>query len=226
MASQYPPDIRFTRFPDLPAELRCKIWALAATHPRIVCPLLYKKPRRTLSLSRNTRTVLYRSDTLAPAILHVSSESRIEGLKYYERLGCEGFDTYINWDHDYLTFVDGSFDFSLDWPRSGFTLKAAKCQQIALRSGGHIGNLKDYLPGLKRVVLICNPQCSELLTRNSRLQIPGPITQTPPRELGRSDQSFDMRLEDAFSGLSIEYTELLWGPHRRKKKRATHFLSL
>ncbi|KAG4428795.1 hypothetical protein IFR05_015721 [Cadophora sp. M221] len=127
------PDALFTRFSSLPIELRYRVWAFAATHSRFVSIFDYQpKPTRRRGL---TKQRLYKSNTLAPAILHVSTESRTEGLRYYEKLACRGLATYINWDHDFLTILDPNFWWRFDWSGSDLATKATQCRQLAIYPG-------------------------------------------------------------------------------------------
>ncbi|KAH8790336.1 hypothetical protein F5882DRAFT_491738 [Hyaloscypha sp. PMI_1271] len=74
----------FTCFPRLPKEIRNKIWALAALEPRVI-PLFI--------MTRDLEHRKVSSQAAHPAIVHVNTESREEGMRYYERVleKCSGF---------------------------------------------------------------------------------------------------------------------------------------
>ena len=66
-------DRAFHFFPQLPPELRAKVWEYA-TVPRVVC------------VAYNPRTARVESSTPIPALLHVNRESRYEALRRYKKL--------------------------------------------------------------------------------------------------------------------------------------------
>lgn len=84
-----PPEMEvFTLFPKLPIELRLKIWEEACYNERdvhVVVILLFE------DLHNEYKPVFgYRSSSILTAVLHTSSESRQEALKYYQlSLGTE-----------------------------------------------------------------------------------------------------------------------------------------
>jgi hypothetical protein len=75
-----PLDEKFHLFPELPRELRNKIWKLASHEPRIIT--LDEKQRLRSSVYTWKSTVL--KQRRHPSILHTSQEAREEGLRYYE----------------------------------------------------------------------------------------------------------------------------------------------
>jgi hypothetical protein len=97
----------FKPFQRFPIEIRYAIWELAACEPRVV-EFEYVKILVELS-PENEQEGSYKeevelgSETLSPAILHTSQESRRVGTKLYERLRSRGVkDIYINWDYDVI----------------------------------------------------------------------------------------------------------------------------
>ncbi|KAK7751266.1 hypothetical protein SLS62_006811 [Diatrype stigma] len=85
----------FTKFKELPPELRIKIWQQAMPGPRIIIvespfTKTWNQMSRSLedSLSRaSTKDILeatWRTRTKTPTLLHVSAESRHEALKRYQ----------------------------------------------------------------------------------------------------------------------------------------------
>lgn len=66
-------DREFHFFPQLPPELRAKVWEFA-TFPRVVV------------VAYNPATERVESDTPIPALLHVNQESRYEALRRYKKL--------------------------------------------------------------------------------------------------------------------------------------------
>jgi 2EXR family len=61
----------FTLFPELPLELRTRIWIFAASIPR------------NIYLTELRIVPLVAGQSVAPAIMHASQESRTEGKRYY-----------------------------------------------------------------------------------------------------------------------------------------------
>ena len=92
----------FQYFPKLPEELRRRIWAFAASQPRVI---------EVRQLIRGPPTEFH-SPTLPPAVLAVSSESRHEALCYYEKV--EVLNEYMgeNIESFYyaVSFRDQAFD--------------------------------------------------------------------------------------------------------------------
>jgi len=82
------PDLKFTLFPKLPAELQLKIWKMAIHVPHIV-KIAYSegfKDGIPLLNDRESRVAInsVASQTGPPAILHVCHASRTEALKVYK----------------------------------------------------------------------------------------------------------------------------------------------
>ncbi|KAH8586284.1 hypothetical protein B0O99DRAFT_678881 [Bisporella sp. PMI_857] len=118
---------QFTCFPELPTELRLKIWGFAACHPRSIniwSSDFGKKIGIPLRANEDDETdfVIWKlcSKTAPPTILSVCSESRTEALKYYRlEFGTEfkfadfTFTThpriYVNFEVDRICFLE-SFD--------------------------------------------------------------------------------------------------------------------
>jgi hypothetical protein len=71
----------FTVFPNLPLEMRTKIWKAAAHIPRII-EVGFGPAGGFTSFNHHLRTVS-RTCRRAPAVLHTSHEARTEGLRYY-----------------------------------------------------------------------------------------------------------------------------------------------
>ncbi|KUJ21584.1 uncharacterized protein LY89DRAFT_681048 [Mollisia scopiformis] len=115
----------FTCFPDLPIELRLRIWTWACFHPRDVH--VGVKTVRTITPWTNPSPIglvdyrYYFSRTSCPLILRTTRESRSEALKRYqldfgihtsiERLTCSiPPRIYVNWEADRICIDD---DFAL-----------------------------------------------------------------------------------------------------------------
>ncbi|KAH8591764.1 hypothetical protein B0O99DRAFT_631611 [Bisporella sp. PMI_857] len=73
-------DLRFHSFPDLPTELRLKIWELAITEPRTVTVAGVKPPYQRGEPRTSPR---FRANIFIPPVLHVCQESRREALAVY-----------------------------------------------------------------------------------------------------------------------------------------------
>ena len=207
-----PPDTPFTRFSGLPIELRCRIWAFAATHRRFVC--ISDHAPQSSKRCRSTNTRLCRSTTLTPAILHASSESRTEGLRYYKKLPCRGLATYINWDHDYLTLLDSNFWWRFDWSGSNLATEATQCRRLAIKPG-HVNyrlHASGKFPALERLLIVSNTLSDEA----ADLQIFDLISPTQAAEtIVANDNEATMlewfrnfHAESASCDLRIEYAEL------------------
>jgi 2EXR family len=75
----------FTRFSELPSELRIKIWSFVCFQPRNVD--VFTETLGTIRVSDDTHFDTYKFYShfcSHPAILHVSKEAREEGLKHYQ----------------------------------------------------------------------------------------------------------------------------------------------
>ncbi|KAI0525437.1 hypothetical protein F5B22DRAFT_341316 [Xylaria bambusicola] len=105
----------FAQFPDLPAELRIKIWQFAIPETRAV---VIKSPysRRTSPTSLDKvlpqgldASETWYSTTTVPALLHVNAEARHEALKHYSlSLGVGKAEprVYVDFNRDTLFFGD------------------------------------------------------------------------------------------------------------------------
>ena len=87
----------FTCFPELPVELRCKIWREVCFRRRNIC-ISFKELGHWVEEDEHGhevspfRAFMYLSDSTHPTILHASHESRTEGLKHYTLdFGVENF---------------------------------------------------------------------------------------------------------------------------------------
>ncbi|KAI1376431.1 hypothetical protein F4677DRAFT_78029 [Hypoxylon crocopeplum] len=104
----------FTKFGELPPELRIKIWQYAMPGPRtVVAKSPYRKQQQTpksleeaLSESHDQAETWY-STTQIPALLHVNAEARHEALKHYKlSLGAGGLQPriYVDFSRDTVFF--------------------------------------------------------------------------------------------------------------------------
>jgi hypothetical protein len=103
----------FTKFGELPPELRVNIWQLAMPEARtvVVQSPYAKRSRRPTSLegllpgSQDT----WQSATQIPALLHVNSEARYEALKHYSLslgVGAAQPRIYVDFERDTVFFGD------------------------------------------------------------------------------------------------------------------------
>ncbi|KAK0105044.1 hypothetical protein ONS95_004588 [Cadophora gregata] len=74
--------LSFPQFPNLPRELRNRIWRYAAFEKRIVRVIYRSHAKLDPSLS----TLTIEKQSRHPAIVHTSKEAREEGKRYYERV--------------------------------------------------------------------------------------------------------------------------------------------
>ncbi|KUJ11602.1 uncharacterized protein LY89DRAFT_739030 [Mollisia scopiformis] len=114
----------FTRFLDLPLEIRQKIWDEASSIPRVID--ISPRPAFSLSISlaffeefRRAPVVFQTYCQRIPSILHVPREARRIGLEHYELgFGTDFRDSadpvallkadpkiYINWDNDIICLL-------------------------------------------------------------------------------------------------------------------------
>ncbi|KAN0117348.1 hypothetical protein V8E51_003325 [Hyaloscypha variabilis] len=98
--------LKFTKFPELPTEMRLKIWAYAA------------KTQRLLELQYCIVDRKFFTFQKLPAILHTSQESRGVGLSYYHlSFGTDKHppDTYFNSDNDIIYFGSEQYGDEIDF---------------------------------------------------------------------------------------------------------------
>jgi hypothetical protein len=96
--------VTFILFRRFAPEIRRLIWKHAANEVRLV-EFTYVSKEKTIGAR-------FPSRTLVPAILHTSKEAREVGLQIYEKLDFGSSflginSTYINWEHDVVTFKAG-----------------------------------------------------------------------------------------------------------------------
>jgi hypothetical protein len=102
----------FTLFPELPFELRLKIWSFIAPGPRVV-GINYRNQRakrRGISVTFYHNRAGWTSPDPVPIILHISQESRTEGLKSLKTtFGSHWFpgEVYFDFEKDTLHFANG-----------------------------------------------------------------------------------------------------------------------
>ncbi|GAP90572.2 hypothetical protein SAMD00023353_5000620 [Rosellinia necatrix] len=130
----------FTKFGQLPPELRIKIWEFALPGARVVMvnSPYARQEWAPNSLDEALPQVLdeetWQSTTQIPALLHVNSESRHEALKHYSlSFGVGGAQPriYIDFDRDTLFFGDAELrpECSSLWAR---TKDLEKVQRLAI----------------------------------------------------------------------------------------------
>ncbi|KAG0650631.1 hypothetical protein D0Z07_2656 [Hyphodiscus hymeniophilus] len=96
----------FTLFPELPSELRFKIWQLCIPGPRVV-PIEYKMKSETFNGKMISKFSGWGTQDPVPVILHICHESRIEALKSLQPAFRSYFQepkVYINFDIDTILF--------------------------------------------------------------------------------------------------------------------------
>jgi hypothetical protein len=102
----------FTLFPDLPFELRLKIWGHIAAEPRVV-GINYRNQRakrRGINITFYHNRAGWTSPDPVPVILHICQESRTEARKYLKTtFGSHWFpgEVYFDFDKDTLHFGNG-----------------------------------------------------------------------------------------------------------------------
>jgi hypothetical protein len=107
----------FSLFPELPSELRLKIWRFCFPGPRTV-RIQYKAKTRHSVDGKRSNFSAWTSTNPIPIILHICHESRQEALKFY-RLAFGSFfhqpSIYIGFDIDSVHFVDEKMDHPDRW---------------------------------------------------------------------------------------------------------------
>ncbi|KAI2643198.1 hypothetical protein GGS21DRAFT_3382 [Xylaria nigripes] len=106
-------DASFTRFNELPPELRIKIWQFAMPEPRIVV-MKARNIERPASLEEALLQTVdceksWQSTTQIPPLLHVNAEARYEALKHYALsfgVGKTEPKVYVDFNRDTLFFGD------------------------------------------------------------------------------------------------------------------------
>jgi hypothetical protein len=129
----------FSHFPDLPVEIRLRIWQFAAPcRPRVI----------QIGYDPNKSCWKAWKDGLGglPSIVHVSQEAREEALKPYTKV----FDAYVDPDEDTIFISDPIF--SIRKPRNRFLCSeyANKLRNVAFTSEIYNGLAQslDQFPGL------------------------------------------------------------------------------
>ncbi|KAE9376889.1 hypothetical protein N431DRAFT_332142 [Stipitochalara longipes BDJ] len=100
------PMSKFTKFPELPTELRLKIWGLASKTQRLLVLQYCIVDRKFFSFQK------------LPPILHTSKESRVVGLCYYHlSFGTDKHppDTYFNSVNDIIYFGSEQYGDEIDF---------------------------------------------------------------------------------------------------------------
>lgn len=134
----------FASFPQFPTEIRHKIWHEVARVPRNID--LWAIPTNLPRCSK-CRQIIHRHMSVSqpPAILHVSSESRAIGLRYYELAFGTKHETqydieittpsriYVNWERDVIVpmAVDDSGQ-TFDWSHNFYANPDFAIQNIAI----------------------------------------------------------------------------------------------
>jgi hypothetical protein len=125
----------FTLFPELPLELRLKIWSFIAPGPRTVS--IKYKGLSFYSIGKGFSAAAgWRSPDPVPTILHICQESRTEALKSY-RLA---FGSYLHSGRIY-------FDFSKDTLRFGNNQGDAYMTVPEMLQSGPIDYMLDIFLG-------------------------------------------------------------------------------
>lgn len=161
----------FTRFPNLPAELQIKIWTHVCFIPRNCEVKSWNYGRRiaipTLdSHEENPWQVwIYRSNTIPPAVLSVSSQSREVGLKYYAldwgtHYAFRGFTfstpatIYVNWDVDRIVMSQRFHSKDIEDCVDFFDRCFRKARSVALnvKDKGRLDECEYIRPFLHKVM--------------------------------------------------------------------------
>jgi hypothetical protein len=125
----------FTLFPDLPLELRLKIWSFITPGPRTVS--IKYKGLSFYSIGKGFSAAAgWRSPDPVPIVLHICRESRTEALKSYQL----AFGSYLHPGRIY-------FDFSKDTLRFGNSQGDAYMTVPEMLQSGPIDYLLDVFLG-------------------------------------------------------------------------------
>jgi hypothetical protein len=145
MSSKRKSSATFTLFPKLPIEIRLKIWKTICYTQRNVDITTGHFSVSEDEKSTKVCLFFYRSSCPAPAVLHVSRESRSEGLKHYELDFAVNHEVYyrrtspffvimppqiyFNWKVDKLCIVNPSL------------LEVVNCRRTVEENAEHLGLL-------------------------------------------------------------------------------------
>ena len=104
----------FTRFPSLPAGIRCHVWDCVAMHPRTTN--LFPSDPNGVAFAPG----YIRWRVPVPAILHTCLESRQRGLRHYSLSTLKSFfdhntHVYFNFNADVFTLAPWSSTWCLFW---------------------------------------------------------------------------------------------------------------
>jgi hypothetical protein len=159
----------FSRFADLPPELRIKIWQHAMPAPRtVVVKSPYGRCRKPDTTPKSLEDAVvpavdqaetWKSNTQIPALLHVNSEARHEALKHYKlSLGVAEHESriYVDFTRDTLFFGNAELkpECSSLW---GTTRDMEQVQRLAVVPEGAWRVLrwkKVDLNGLQKMIFV------------------------------------------------------------------------
>ncbi|TVY88940.1 hypothetical protein LAWI1_G004631 [Lachnellula willkommii] len=159
----------FHLFPNLPTELRLKIWGIILSTPRV----LHMRRNERVEHSRRIAES-FASDEPPPAALHACHESRHEGLSIYKPV----FKTNSSPKYTYTAFEHDTIEFSvsiLEYIRA----PELQCIQRMILEVGDLGYFKQFcmdilkkMKGLKELELVvwekhhwCIAHCRGVLIR-------------------------------------------------------------
>jgi hypothetical protein len=211
----------FTLFPNLPLELRRKVWRFATSTERII------------EIRWGHRKDWYYSSTPPPSVLHTSRESRIEALRCYELLEIKNlwnymgvsalFRTYINYQRDtfYLSTLHIDMPYSTTPASCVCFLQDFVCQalplndklyRIALGYSEEELKVDDHieflirLPNLEAIYLVFLDRCC--LDRNIPHINASHFTETCHNLLNGEFQTSAKDVYEELLGLSNEWIEI------------------
>jgi hypothetical protein len=200
---------RFTKFKDLPTELRCIIWRCALPGPRTV---VVKSPHtRQKQVPTSLDEVLpqafdgeetWQSAAQIPALLHVNVEARIETLKHYSLslgVGRAQPRVYVDFSRDTIFFGDAELkpECSSLW---GETRDLEKIQRLAVVPEGAWRALrwkKVNLVSLQKMIFVYDTEKIKL----------GPLPQLVEDEHSETETSLETELEQQIQLLEATMEE-------------------
>lgn len=144
----------FHGFPDLPTELRLKIFSIALSSPRVVNITCNRGPYQH---QIRQAAKCFTSNHKPPALLHVCHESRQEGLSVYApsfKTDVSPIYTYISFSQDTIRMSDGALSYLRDDELKSIRKMILDVQDAVYFTHFNIDILQQMQPNLKEVELV------------------------------------------------------------------------
>ncbi|KAI1169292.1 hypothetical protein F5B18DRAFT_17260 [Nemania serpens] len=204
----------FTKFMELPPELRIKIWQFAMPEARtVVIKSPHARPEHlptsldeVLSQTPDTEWA-WQSTTQIPALLHVNNEARYEALKHYSlslSIGKAQPRVYIDFDRDTLFLGDAELkpECSQLWAETKDLSKVRRLAVVPESAWRALRWLKVDVNSLQKLIFVHGSEKIKL----------GPLPQLEEDEQAEADLSLGLeyqmqQLETAMAVSSLEHED-------------------